>query len=147
VKDTNICPSCGGKGKRVPLITLKSLLNAASLEMIEPESLYAFCPNSDCNTVYFNSNHPQTFEASCLKVPVFQKNLGMEVPVCYCFDWTRERLVQAVNENQHPIDHIKGNMKSEKCKCEVNNPQGTCCLGNVSTFVQSLSNESHDHEG
>ncbi len=30
-----------------------------------------------------------TFAAGDLKVPVFQKDSDMDVPVCYCFDWTR----------------------------------------------------------
>ncbi len=37
---TTNCPSCGEKGKSVPLITLKSLLAASSLETIEPDNTY-----------------------------------------------------------------------------------------------------------
>src|SRR5690606_17410336 len=97
------CPSCGEKGKSVPLITLKSLLLPSSLETVEPDNQYAFCPNSFCNIVYFSCTHSQTFEEEALKVPVFQKNINMDVAVCYCFDWARERLVQAVSDNQRPI--------------------------------------------
>ncbi|MCY9659461.1 copper chaperone Copz family protein [Paenibacillus chondroitinus] len=132
------CPSCGEKGRSVPLITLKSLLTAYSLETIEPDHTYVFCPNSSCNTVYFSGTHAQTFEEDALKVPVFQKNFSMNVPVCYCFDWTRERLAQAISDNQRPVDHIKSHVQSNRCGCEVNNPQGACCLGNVTAFVGSL---------
>lgn len=140
VEPANInCPSCGEKGKCVPIITLKSLLAASSLETIEPDNTYAFCPISSCNTVYFSGTHSQKYEEDALKVPVFQKNLSMDVPICYCFDWTRDRLVQAVSDNHDPIDHIKGHVQSNRCGCEVNNPQGACCLGNVITFVRSLN--------
>lgn len=132
------CPSCGEKGKSVHLITLKSLLKPTFLETIEPDNTYAFCTNSFCNTVYFSGTHSQTFKEDALKVPVFQKNSNTDVPVCYCFDWTRDRLVQAVSVNQDPVDHIKGHIQSNRCGCEVNNPQGRCCLGNVSAFVRSL---------
>ncbi|WP_423805308.1 putative iron-sulfur cluster-binding metallochaperone [Paenibacillus illinoisensis] len=133
------CPSCGEKGKSVPLITLKSLLTASSLETIEPENTYSFCPTSSCNTVYFSDTHTQTFEEDALKVPVFQKNSSLHVPVCYCFDWTRDRLIQSVNDNQRPIEHIKNHVQSNRCGCEVNNPQGACCLGNVTAYLRSLN--------
>ncbi len=136
---TSNCPSCGEKGKSVPLITLKSLLAASFLETIEPANTYFFCPNSLCNTVYFSGTHSQTFEEDALKVPVFQKNSGMGIPVCYCFNWTRERLFQAISDNQQPVEQIKKHVQSNRCGCEVNNPQGACCLGNVTAYVRSLS--------
>lgn len=67
------CPSCGEKGKKVQLITLKSLLRASALETIEPENAYVFCSNTACPIVYFSGNHSQTFEVNNLKVPVYQK--------------------------------------------------------------------------
>lgn len=89
------CPSCGEKGKNVQLITLKSLLKASALETIESDNSYVFCSNPACSIVYFSVNHSQTFAEGDLKMPVYQKNPSMDVPVCYCFDWTRERLMQA----------------------------------------------------
>ncbi|MGE7271976.1 putative iron-sulfur cluster-binding metallochaperone [Brevibacillus panacihumi] len=133
------CPSCGEKGKKVPLITLKSLLVASFLETIEPDNPYYFCPNSSCNTVYFSQTSSQTFEENALKVHVFQKNSDKDVPICYCFDWTRDRLIQSVSDNQQPIEHIKDHVQAGRCGCEVNNPQGACCLGNVTAYLRSLN--------
>jgi len=132
------CPSCNEKGKTVELITLKSLLKASELEIIEPENSYIFCSNSACSIVYFSGNHSQTFLESDLKVPVYQKKQGADVPVCYCFDWTRERLLQSVGTNQKPSDQIKVHVQAGRCGCEVNNPQGACCLGNVNAFVRGI---------
>lgn len=132
------CSSCGEKGKNVQLITLKSLLKASALETIEHENSYIFCSNSACSIVYFSSNHSQTFNESDMKVPVYQKNFSMDVPVCYCFDWTRERLLQTAGTDQQPADEIKAHVQAGRCGCEVNNPQGACCLGNVSLFVRGL---------
>jgi hypothetical protein len=134
IKDT--CPVCEQKGKSVPLITLKSLLKASSLESIQPESSYSFCSTSSCDVVYFNGS--QTFNKDSLKVPVFQKESSVDVPVCYCFNWTRERLTQAIELNQRPIDHIKEQVQANRCGCEVNNPQGACCLGNITGYVRNL---------
>lgn len=132
------CPSCGKEGKNMNLITLKSLLKASALETLEPDNSYLFCSTSVCTTVYFSVSHSQTFAQSDLKLSVYQKDPGMDVPVCYCFDWTRERLIQAVRTVQQPANQIKAHVRAGRCGCEVNNPQGACCLGNVSTFVQEL---------
>ncbi|MBY3621314.1 (2Fe-2S)-binding protein [Paenibacillus sp. VTT E-133280] len=130
------CPTCHQKGKSIQLITLKAMLQPTALETINPELPYSFCTNSSCEVVYFSD--VQTFGKDMLKVSVFQKDDALDVPVCYCFGWTRERLIQAVQENQHPIDHIREQVQANRCGCEVNNPQGACCLGNVTTFIRSL---------
>lgn len=135
---TTECSSCGEKGKNVQLITLKSLLKPSALENIAPENSYAFCSNSTCPVVYFSGNHSQTFGEHDIKVPVYQKNQSVNVPVCYCFDWTREQLLQTVDTDQTPVDQIKGHVQAGRCGCEVNNPQGACCLGNVNAFVRGL---------
>lgn len=135
---TTNCPTCIEKGKSVPLITLKSLLTASYLATIEPDNTYYFCSNSSCPTVYFSGTHSQTFEEDALKVLVFQKNSNMDVPVCYCFNWTRERLFQAIREDKRPVEQIKKHVQSNRCGCDVNNPQGACCLGNVTAYVRSL---------
>lgn len=132
------CPSCGEKGKNVQLITLKSLLEASALEAIEPDNSYFFCSSPACPIVYFSRNHSQTFVENNLKVPVYQKNQRIDVPVCYCFDWTREKLLQAVSTDPKPADQIKAHVQAGRCGCEVNNPQGACCLVNVNTFVRGL---------
>jgi len=80
-----------------------------------------------------------SFDKDTLKVPVYQKDDALDVPVCYCFGWTRERLIQAVQKNEHPIDHIRQHVQANRCGCEVNNPQGSCCLGNVTAYVRTIS--------
>ncbi|MFE4714670.1 (2Fe-2S)-binding protein [Paenibacillus sp. NPDC056722] len=130
------CPACHQKGKGIQLITLKALLQPEALETIHPESAYAFCTNPFCEVVYFSNE--QTFGKDMLKVSVFQKDEALDVPVCYCFGWTRERLITAVQVNQNPIVHIREQVQANRCGCEVNNPQGACCLGNVTTFIRSL---------
>jgi len=63
------------------------------------------------------------------------------VPVCYCFDWTKEKLEQAIKNDlaSQPVEQIRQNIKANRCGCEVNNPQGSCCLANVTTFINQLS--------
>ncbi|MEK8129193.1 (2Fe-2S)-binding protein [Paenibacillus filicis] len=132
----NKCPVCHQKGRSVQLITLKALLQPTALGTIHPESSYVFCSNSSCEVVYFSDM--QTYDKDTLKVSVFQKDDELDVPVCYCFGWTRKGIIQAIQENQQPTDHIREQVQANRCGCEVNNPQGACCLGNVTTFIRNL---------
>jgi len=133
------CPHCGQNGRRVPLVTLKSLLKPAALATLEPDRDYAFCPNPSCVTVYFALDGSLTFAAGDLKVPVFQKDSGLDVPVCYCFDWTREHIVQALRQGKDSLQEIKTHVQAGRCGCEVNNPQGACCMGNVAEFIRQVN--------
>ncbi|MCF8564595.1 (2Fe-2S)-binding protein [Alicyclobacillus tolerans] len=138
--DSLICPVCQQTGKSVPLITLKALLTPSALSTLDPSYSYSFCPNTACEVVYFS--HEQVFHKDAIKVPVYQKDEGSEVPVCYCFGWTRQKLVQAIQGKEDPTQYISEQVKANRCGCEVNNPQGSCCLGNVTAFVHSLEHRN-----
>jgi hypothetical protein len=36
-------------------------------------------------------------------------------------------------------DRITALVKADRCACEVRNPQGTCCLGNVTAAVRIVA--------
>ena len=129
-----LCPSCHHSGKSVKVITLKSLLKPVALAKLHPELNYSFCSTNLCDVVYYSEVN--TFRTQDLKVPVFQKDSGSEVPVCYCFGWSRARLNTEVKTK--PVDFIREQIKANRCGCEVNNPQGACCLGNVSLVVHQI---------
>lgn len=135
--DQAVCPRCQQRGKSVPIITLKSLLVPAALQTLNPTNSYSFCPNPECEVIYFAGE--RVFQKDAVKVPVFQKDDGSEVPVCYCFGWTRQRLVQAIRHEEKPVQRIREQVKENRCGCEVNNPQGSCCLRNVTAFVHGLN--------
>lgn len=134
-----ICPNNGTKGNPVELVTLKSLLIGAALEKLDPQSTYTFCPSSDCSVVYF-SNTGQTFTTVDLNVPVFQKNFDEQIPACYCFDWSRQRIREEIEQTgtSTVVASITTHIKAKRCGCEVNNPQGACCLANVRDTVQQI---------
>lgn len=135
------CPQDGSTGRAVQLITLKSLLQPSALERLNPKATYTFCSSLDCPVVYF-STVGQEFTTSDLKVPVFQKDLGRDVPVCYCFGWSRQRIEDAVrNHNSQPLSEIKAQVNAQRCGCEVNNPQGHCCLSNIQGFLETILKE------
>ncbi|ELS02920.1 BFD-like (2Fe-2S) protein [Xenococcus sp. PCC 7305] len=134
------CPIDGTKGKRVQTITLKSLLIPSALETLNSDTNYYFCTATDCPVVYFNEEG-QIFSTKQGKELVFQKDKGLDVPVCYCFGWSRDRIQREIIQTSKSSAeaNIRSHIKAGRCGCEVNNPQGSCCLGNIRAIVRQLS--------
>jgi hypothetical protein len=128
------CPDNGQVGPAVPTITLKALLRPDALVRLHAGAAYRYCGDPACPTVYYTDG-PLRFAQDDLKVPVFAKEAGADVPVCYCFGWTRARLHAAGNA---ATAAIRGHVQAGRCGCEVNNPKGSCCLGDV---VRALHSE------
>lgn len=141
LKNTH-CPQCNQIGRRVNIITLKSLLLPSSLEQLNVSENYMFCATQDCEVVYYGDNS-STYTKEKLKVPVYQKELDEEVNICYCFDWSLGKIKRDMLSNNEGsvVSIISNHMKKGRCGCEVNNPQGSCCLGNVKEAVKRISNE------
>ncbi|WP_414371847.1 putative iron-sulfur cluster-binding metallochaperone [Synechococcus sp. H60.4] len=138
-----LCPRSGEQGIPVQLITLKSLLFPRALAQLDADSNYAFCRDPICPVVYF-SEQGQSFGVDDLKVPVFQKESGEDVPVCYCFAWTRRRIRQELQGSTTPqaiLAEIAAHIKARRCGCQVNNPQGFCCLENVRQVILEVQQE------
>jgi len=139
-ENTIFCPSCKNKAKNVQLITIKSMMKPSVLGSINAKENHYFCSTNDCHVVYFDTSHKE-YLLSDIKVAVHQKDDSLSTPVCYCFDWTKEKIKQYV-ENEiapKPLEHIRANIKENRCGCEINNPQGSCCLGNVTKYIKSLA--------
>lgn len=140
INDSGKCPSCMANGKKVKLLTLKSMLKPATLSSLDADVTHYFCSTNNCEVVYFDTDKKIYF-ISDIKVPIYQKDAASNVPVCYCFDWTKEKITQSVELGltPTPVDHIRENIKENRCGCEVINPQGSCCLSNVTKFINQLS--------
>jgi len=139
------CPACGALGKPVARITLGALLKPEKRRQIPVQEEFCFCRSPACDVVYFRS-HEALFRKADLAVRVGLKEPdNPHAPVCYCFGWTPHN-IQAELETTWTstvIDQIKAQVKAGNCYCEVTNPQGSCCLGNVSQAVkQALATAS-----
>lgn len=138
IQSVGICSVCTSKGKAVKLITLKSLLLPPKLTLLDPQHDYHFCKDTECDVVYFSE--AMHFTKDDLKVAVHQKDKGENVPVCYCFDWTPQSIRKASEVDRIP-QSISEHIKTGRCGCEVNNPQGSCCLGNVNAVIKQYKKE------
>ena len=133
------CPVCSKRGKKVDTQTVKSML-AVSLEEVRPLA-YRFCRTTDCSVVYFSEDGVQVFEETAMRDLVHQKHPDTDdVFACYCFRHTpgsiREEIM--ITSASTVVASINAGIKAGQCACEIRNPQGSCCLGNVAATVKRV---------
>lgn len=139
--DPALCPVSQTVGLKVRLVTLKALLKGDSLRRLDGAA-YRFCPARDCDVVYFDAVG-SVFRKNDLTVRIGQKETEDPVPICYCFGYTvadLRRGLAAFGKTEIPAT-ITAEVKAGHCACEVKNPQGSCCLGNVSKAVKQVQSE------
>lgn len=132
------CPVCGQRGKRVQGQTVKAMLSVTLREIQNTE--YLFCRTKDCPVVYFSADGGQTFTTEQVRERVYQKEPGADdVFVCYCFRHTVGDLTRASADTREAIvDDIDSGIQADQCACDLRNPQGSCCLGNVKALIKQL---------
>ncbi len=132
------CPECGKTAKPVQGQTVKALLSVSLREVRDVD--YLFCQTLTCPVVYFSSNGEQTFTVEQVRERVYQKEPNVEdVFVCYCFRHTVGDIRVALPETRTAIvDDINTGINAGQCACDLRNPQGSCCLGNVRALIKRL---------
>ena len=137
-----MCPTNQQVGKRVDSITLKALLALPLTQL--PSAEFRFCRAPDCPTVYYSTDGSHLFAEAELRERVYQKHpQDDQVFVCYCFRHTIGSIRSEI-ERTHTssvIDSINAGIQAGKCACDLRNPQGSCCLGNVRMLVTQLEAE------
>lgn len=135
------CPQCGQPGREIENITLKALLTGEALARLEGPP-HRFCPTPACPVVYFGGT--DVFREEDVVVPVFQKVPEGGRIVCYCYSIGEDQMRQeACASGESPsADRIRALVEARRCACEVRNPQGTCCLGNVMAVIRSAGRAS-----
>jgi hypothetical protein len=130
------CPRNGKPGKAVPRQTLQSLTFVDLYDL--DASHYWFCEAPDCPIVYFDAQGI-TIAVDQLRVPVWQKQTNdPTVPVCYCRKLTPAMIQDEVAHTGQStaVAHVSAIIQAGRCACDLVNPHGTCCLGNVRRVVQ-----------
>ncbi len=133
------CPVSGTLSRKVQRRTLEHLLKPEKLGALR-EVQYYYCKEPACTVVYFSNEDVPFFSIDDVAVKVFAKDQGDEVPVCYCFDWTRGRIKQQIRElgQSTAAVEIAREIKAGHCMCDIKNPKGECCLGEVNAFVKEV---------
>ena len=118
--------------------TVKALLSVSLREV--RDVAYLFCRTPICPIVYFSPDGEQTFTVEHVRERVYQKAPDADdVWVCYCFRHTAGEVRAASPERRAAIvDDINTGINAGQCACDLRNPQGSCCLGNVRGLVKKL---------
>ena len=130
----SLCPGCGEKSKAVSTLTVKSLVRDHT--RVAAAGSYRFCRSQECEVVYFNEG--RVFSEGDLKVRVGIKEREDPAPLCYCFDYTRADLRRDIQQSGTTTipERIKAEVQAGFCACEVKNPSGRCCLGDIYAAIR-----------
>lgn len=125
------CPASGSAGKAVDRLTVKALLTEAALQRM-PQGDLRFCPDAGCDVVYFDADGFR-FSTTDVRVAVWQKLPFGARQVCYCFGESEASIRTEIELNgaSAAVARIREHIAVGRCACEVRNPRGACCLGDV----------------
>jgi hypothetical protein len=141
------CPVSKTPSRKVQRRTLEHLLKPDKAHSIQNVQYY-YCTEPGCPVVYFsparqgsggNENAPY-FTTNDVQVRVLTKDEADDVKVCYCFDWTRGRIKEEIAKTGKTTAslEIAREIKAGHCACDIKNPKGECCLGDVNSYVKQL---------
>ena len=133
-KGKEACPSCGEMAKGVLPKTVQALVT----KELENYEGFFYCTTPSCATVYFKEDTLLTQKN--VKVIVGLKEGAKPAMVCYCFEWTKEKIEAQLKETGtcNALEDIKNKMDTIGCSCETMNPSGGCCLGDVGKVIKEL---------
>lgn len=132
------CPQSGSIGRTVDRQTIKALLTEQALRRLEPGD-YRFCADADCDVVYFDTDGSR-FGTRDIRVPIWQKLPGGGRPMCYCFGESEASIRVEIETTGRSlaVDRIREHIAAGRCACEIRNPRGACCLGDVTAAVKRV---------
>ena len=139
-----LCPQCVREGQPVDRTTIEALLKPESLSQVNG-SQYAFCETPSCQVVYYAADGTQLKKEQVL-VRVGLKETEDPVPVCYCFGVTERVIHEEIQRTgwSSASARIRAEVKEGNCRCEMENPSGRCCLGEVIRTEKRAATESKE---
>ena len=132
------CETCTELGAPVQLQTVKALLTEVALRRVQLTH-YRFCANPVCETVYFGDVGDR-FGTGDIRVSIWQKEPFGARLLCYCFGETEAGIRRELLEHGRTdvVARIREHIDAQRCACDIRNPRGTCCLGDVMAAVRRL---------
>jgi hypothetical protein len=133
------CPQSGSVGRAVEVQTVKALLTERALGRLVPGE-YRFCPDAHCDVVYFDGCGTQ-FGTHDLRVPVWHKLPVGSRPMCYCFGESEASIRGEIETTGRSaaVERIREHIAAGRCACDVRNPRGACCLGDVIAAIKRVT--------
>ena len=136
-----MCPRCRESGRSVSTLTLKHQVRPRFLSQITGSGFH-FCPTSNCDVVYFAPRGLVLTTGDVRRLVTHKDRVN--APACYCFGFTPTMIRDEIASTGKStvVERIAAEMKSDFCACEIRNPQGSCCLGNVKAAVKAAMTEN-----
>ncbi len=139
VMGANRCPVSGSPGRAVDRQTVKALLTEHALMRLTPGE-YRFCPDTGCEVVYFGAGDVR-FTTGDVRVGVWQKQPFGDRQVCYCFGESEGSIRAEIEADgsSSAVRRIRDHIAAGRCACEIRNPRGSCCLGDVIAAIERVT--------
>ncbi len=101
-----------------------------------PVTTFGFCDAPHCDVVYVGTDGT-LIRKDRLRTRVGVKETEDPIPVCYCFGLTADQIARDLVANGRSTirAYIEQQVRAGRCQCEITNPAGRCCLGNVSQVI------------
>jgi hypothetical protein len=130
------CPVSSTPTMPVGMVTVRQ--HAILTEL--PETAFAFCESARCRVVYVGADGT-LIEKAQLRTRVGVKETAEPIPVCYCFDFTAAQIAEDLRERGRSTirDYIQEQVRARGCRCEITNPSGRCCLGDIGRVLSALA--------
>ncbi len=131
------CLKSASPGKSVKWLTVAAL----AAGRIPPKQEFWLCRDPGCEVVYFGSSGSILTIRDLTVVPGFKN--GSDGLVCYCFQHRTSDIARDLSETGSTgiLEAIKKDVKARQCACEVKNPSGKCCLGEVQRAIRDMAKE------
>jgi Zinc binding domain len=135
----NACGGCGQVGRDIARQTVAHHVKSEKLSAVG-DAEYKFCPSENCPTVYY-STAGREFTVEDVRELITVKATGDARPVCYCFGFTEGFIRQEIEQTgkSRVPAQVAQFIKDKLCVCEIRNPSGACCLGEINRTVKNLS--------
>ena len=140
------CQICGEPGRIVAKQTVVHQVISEKLSSVG-DAEYRFCGSVDCDVVYYSVDG-NVFTTDDVRELVTTKMNGDNRPLCYCFGFTEGNVRREIvlrGETTIPAQ-VTQFIKEKLCACEIRNPSGSCCLGEINRTVR-LVEEFYFHAG
>lgn len=107
-------------------------------QRLRADEQFLFCATPSCEVAYFSITGETVFGKQDVRVRIGIKEQEDPIPVCYCFGHTRASVWREIEQTGHStvVASIKEAVQHGRCECEIQNPSGKCCLGEVTRAAQ-----------
>jgi hypothetical protein len=131
------CPGCEDSGRSVSSETVHAMLGTTPTQSGDDPVSWHVCLSHTCRVAYYATERSISIDEVLEIVP--HKKGSADPKICFCFEYRISHLVRSVtgDTSMHPIvQEIRARCREGLGRCETKNPEGRCCLGNITELLR-----------